>query len=274
MAAGPGQWGRGRRLYIRGRRARGSAALSVAGGGRGAARAGSSVVASVSGTDRASPPAPRGTLLSKQLFFVVYYYFFLPALPGDSGSSSGAFGLRGAMLVAEAAPAPGPAEKLGERFSVLTWEQVQRLDQILGEAVPIHGRGNFPTLSVRPRTIVQVRPGVAGGGTGRASPRRWTLPRCRGGQGENKTAEAAVTGPPGPEPAPPGSGQSSRPGAGPPGGAGGLKTGWGGRGTPSFCRCWVLCSRCWRPRWGWQVPPFVCSAAVLAEMLKSGGSLL
>lgn len=42
------------------------------------------------------------------------------------------------------------------RFCVLSWDQVQRLDSILGEAVPIHGRGNFPTLSVQPRQIVQV----------------------------------------------------------------------------------------------------------------------
>ncbi|XP_062848219.1 terminal nucleotidyltransferase 5ba [Trichomycterus rosablanca] len=42
------------------------------------------------------------------------------------------------------------------RFCVLSWEQVQRLDSILGEPVPIHGRGNFPTLSVQPRQIVQV----------------------------------------------------------------------------------------------------------------------
>lgn len=111
-----------------------------------------------------------------------------------------------------AGPVAGPSEQRGSRFSVLTWEQVQRLDQILGEAVPIHGRGNFPTLSVRPRTIVQVRPwGAGGGGGGRkelrgvqVSPPRWTLPRSRGGQGENKSAEAAVTGTPGPEPAPPG----------------------------------------------------------------------
>lgn len=65
-----------------------------------------------------------------------------------------------------AGPVAGPSEQRGSRFSVLTWEQVQRLDQILGEAVPIHGRGNFPTLSVRPRTIVQVRPWGAGGGGG------------------------------------------------------------------------------------------------------------
>ncbi|CAL8249687.1 unnamed protein product [Boreogadus saida] len=34
--------------------------------------------------------------------------------------------------------------------------QVQRLDSILGETIPIHGRGNFPTLSVQPRLLVQV----------------------------------------------------------------------------------------------------------------------
>lgn len=67
------------------------------------------------------------------------------------------------MLAAEAAGCS--EQRTGERFSVLTWEQVQRLDQILGETVPIHGRGNFPTLSVRPRTIVQVRTGGAPGGT-------------------------------------------------------------------------------------------------------------
>ncbi|XP_066531006.1 terminal nucleotidyltransferase 5Bb [Hoplias malabaricus] len=42
------------------------------------------------------------------------------------------------------------------RFASLTWEQVRRLDSILGETVPIHGRGNFPTLHIQPRHIVQV----------------------------------------------------------------------------------------------------------------------
>ncbi|KAJ7991417.1 hypothetical protein DPEC_G00283630 [Dallia pectoralis] len=50
----------------------------------------------------------------------------------------------------------GDASQLSRRFSVLSWEQVRRLDSILGESVPIHGRGNFPTLSVQPRLIVQV----------------------------------------------------------------------------------------------------------------------
>lgn len=50
------------------------------------------------------------------------------------------------------------AAEQSRRVSVLCWDQVQRLDAILGESVPIHGRGNFPTLSVQPRQIVQVRP--------------------------------------------------------------------------------------------------------------------
>lgn len=54
------------------------------------------------------------------------------------------------------APGSQPSACVSRRFSVLSWEQVQRLDAILGESVPIHGRGNFPTLSVRPRTVVQM----------------------------------------------------------------------------------------------------------------------
>lgn len=40
--------------------------------------------------------------------------------------------------------------------SVLSWDQVQRLDAILTETIPIHGRGNFPTLEMQPRQIVKV----------------------------------------------------------------------------------------------------------------------
>lgn len=50
----------------------------------------------------------------------------------------------------------GDVSEQCRRFCVLSWEQVQRLDSILGETVPVHGRGNFPTLSVQPRQIVQV----------------------------------------------------------------------------------------------------------------------
>ncbi|XP_056289644.1 terminal nucleotidyltransferase 5C [Pseudoliparis swirei] len=38
--------------------------------------------------------------------------------------------------------------------SVLTWEQVSRLNEVLTEVVPVHGRGNFPTLEVRLKDIV------------------------------------------------------------------------------------------------------------------------
>ncbi|CAL8341305.1 unnamed protein product [Boreogadus saida] len=38
--------------------------------------------------------------------------------------------------------------------NLLSWEQVSRLDEVLSEAVPVHGRGNFPTLEVRLKDIV------------------------------------------------------------------------------------------------------------------------
>ncbi|XP_006753423.1 PREDICTED: protein FAM46D [Myotis davidii] len=41
-------------------------------------------------------------------------------------------------------------------FSNLTWDQVIVLDQVLGEVIPIHGRGNFPTLEVKPKHIINV----------------------------------------------------------------------------------------------------------------------
>ncbi|XP_028937105.2 terminal nucleotidyltransferase 5C [Ornithorhynchus anatinus] len=39
--------------------------------------------------------------------------------------------------------------------SVLSWEQVRRLDEVLTEVVPVHGRGNFPTLQLTLKDIVQ-----------------------------------------------------------------------------------------------------------------------
>ncbi|MEQ2185622.1 Terminal nucleotidyltransferase 5C [Goodea atripinnis] len=38
--------------------------------------------------------------------------------------------------------------------SDLTWEQVCRLNDVLTEVVPVHGRGNFPTLEVQLKDIV------------------------------------------------------------------------------------------------------------------------
>ncbi|XP_026531203.1 terminal nucleotidyltransferase 5C [Notechis scutatus] len=39
--------------------------------------------------------------------------------------------------------------------SVLSWEQVSRLHEILSEVVLIHGRGNFPTLKITLKNIIQ-----------------------------------------------------------------------------------------------------------------------
>ncbi|XP_023691537.1 terminal nucleotidyltransferase 5C [Paramormyrops kingsleyae] len=43
-----------------------------------------------------------------------------------------------------------------ESCSVLSWDQVNRLNEVLTGAVPVHGRGNFPTLEVRLKDIVQI----------------------------------------------------------------------------------------------------------------------
>ncbi|XP_042349194.1 flocculation protein FLO11 [Plectropomus leopardus] len=44
--------------------------------------------------------------------------------------------------------------KPNQRFHSLNTEQVEVLHQVLSEVVPIHGRGNFPTLELRPRDII------------------------------------------------------------------------------------------------------------------------
>jgi hypothetical protein len=43
-----------------------------------------------------------------------------------------------------------------ERYSVLSYEQVCRLDRVMDEVVPIHGRGNFPTLEIKLKELIQV----------------------------------------------------------------------------------------------------------------------
>ncbi|XP_069749864.1 terminal nucleotidyltransferase 5A-like [Narcine bancroftii] len=42
------------------------------------------------------------------------------------------------------------------RFNNLNWKQIQSLNQILTEVIPIHGRGNFPTLEIKPIDIIYV----------------------------------------------------------------------------------------------------------------------
>ncbi|XP_049897001.1 uncharacterized protein LOC126388138 [Epinephelus moara] len=43
-----------------------------------------------------------------------------------------------------------------KRFHNLSLEQIQALDKVLTEVIPIHGRGNFPTLQVRAKDIIRV----------------------------------------------------------------------------------------------------------------------
>lgn len=80
----------------------------------------------------------------------------LPAVPGSTERFLRSF--PGSRLLSPDPPAMsrGAAPERSPRFGVLSWEQLQRLDSILAEPVPIHGRGNFPTLSVQPRHLVQV----------------------------------------------------------------------------------------------------------------------
>ncbi|XP_026990962.2 uncharacterized protein LOC113635623 [Tachysurus fulvidraco] len=42
------------------------------------------------------------------------------------------------------------------RFHNLTQHQVETLDQVLTEVIPIHGRGNFPTLKIKPKDIIHI----------------------------------------------------------------------------------------------------------------------
>lgn len=43
-----------------------------------------------------------------------------------------------------------------EAYSVLSYDQVKRLDNVIEQIVPIHGRGNFPTLDIKPKDLVKV----------------------------------------------------------------------------------------------------------------------
>lgn len=94
-------------------------------------------------------------------------------MPSESGTESPGqaavqVGTVAASAVATAAQSGGGPDaeaspaSLGRHLSRLSWPQVKRLDALLSEPIPIHGRGNFPTLSVQPRQIVQVRGRWAG----------------------------------------------------------------------------------------------------------------
>ena len=40
------------------------------------------------------------------------------------------------------------------RFQVLCYEQIHRLHQVMGDSIPVHGKGNFPTISLKLKDLV------------------------------------------------------------------------------------------------------------------------
>jgi hypothetical protein len=60
---------------------------------------------------------------------------------------------------------------VAQRLAVLSFEQVKKLNDVMNEAVSIHGRGNFPTLEVKLKDLVtlvreKLEMDVAAGGAG------------------------------------------------------------------------------------------------------------
>lgn len=47
-------------------------------------------------------------------------------------------------------------ELKSKSLSVLSYEQVKRLDEVIEQTVPIHGRGNFPTLNIKLKKLVNI----------------------------------------------------------------------------------------------------------------------
>ena len=48
------------------------------------------------------------------------------------------------------------ATESANRFQVLCYEQVDRLHNVMQEALPVHGRGNFPTLTIKLKDLVEL----------------------------------------------------------------------------------------------------------------------
>lgn len=46
-------------------------------------------------------------------------------------------------------------QKINENTSVLNWNQIKKLDELLNSTIPIHGRANFPTINVKLRDFIQ-----------------------------------------------------------------------------------------------------------------------
>ena len=51
---------------------------------------------------------------------------------------------------------PEKEEMSEDRFQVLCYDQVDRLNRVMNSTVPIHGRGSFPTLNIRLKDFIQV----------------------------------------------------------------------------------------------------------------------
>jgi len=43
-----------------------------------------------------------------------------------------------------------------KKMHILSYEEVSRLDEVLGSVIQVHGRGNFPTLEVQPKKFIKL----------------------------------------------------------------------------------------------------------------------
>ena len=69
------------------------------------------------------------------------------------GSSTGSSGSSGHGLMSAQVEVP---DEKDARYCVLSYEQVNRLNDLMSEVINIHGRGNFPTIDVRLCDLVSV----------------------------------------------------------------------------------------------------------------------
>lgn len=70
-----------------------------------------------------------------------------PPLSPSSGSSIASTSDHGSLENVDAS---------AQRLAVLSYEQVRKLNDVMGDTVSIHGRGNFPTLEVKLKDLVTV----------------------------------------------------------------------------------------------------------------------
>ena len=78
-----------------------------------------------------------------------------PAAAATNGSSSVVQATKEMAAVVMMPQVEIPDEK-DQRFSVLSYEQVKRLSDLMSDNISIHGRGNFPTIEVKLCDLVAV----------------------------------------------------------------------------------------------------------------------